>query len=87
MHKRAPRWRHWLRNTFTPPSFLAPDDDLVLAHLGQHVTARLGDQAFVREEQPAAPENPLQLELVYVAVPEDAAAVRAFARVDQIFGI
>jgi hypothetical protein len=69
---------------------LAHDDDRVFAHVGVEEVARLRNLAFVREKQPAAPENALHFEFVDCGVGVDcrchASVAGIHERVDVEFG-
>ena len=58
------------------------DEDGILAHVGRHVVAGLGNVGLVAQEQPAARENALELQLVDLRVEEDLAADQPFIELE-----
>src|SRR5216117_3553745 len=53
------------------PAQVAPQDDRLLAHIGGNEVARIGNFALMAEIEPAAGEEALALQLIYLAVSKD----------------
>src|SRR6266705_6443868 len=53
------------------PGQVAPQDDRLLAHIGGNEVARIGNFALMAEIEPAAGEEALALQLIYLAVSKD----------------
>ncbi len=66
------------------PAGAAADKDGILAHIGSHVIARLGDLAFMSQEKPTARKDSLELRCVDLGIEENLAADEPFVELDVL---